>query len=141
MPRPKGEQTTHIRISAKLKEEIEKYQKQGMLSFSEALCSMKEESEKLKHENISLKEENSKMRLKLEDYERLENEGAQNLELRVMLNAKAKEFKFVRDTIEKEINRILEMDSMLNIKIALRQLKEAVNTKVDFELEIEKESF
>jgi len=77
----------------------------------------------------------------LDDYERLKEEASQNPELRNMLSSQAKEIKYIKDSMVNEINRILEMDSMLNIKPELRRLKDAIEKKADFEMKKYEESF
>lgn len=71
----------------------------------------------------------------LENYETLKQEVSQNPELRKMLSSQAEEIKFMRDNIENDVNRILAMSSILDIRVALAMLKRTVIKKTDFELE------
>jgi chromosome segregation ATPase len=82
------------------------------------------ENERLKMENESLKNENREIRLKLEElYKDSVN--------------RAKELKFIKDVLENEINRIRSMDSVLDIKLALKKLQEDGIRKINYELERE----
>jgi len=129
----------------KLKAEIERFSSdETMKKLKREIITLKEEKAIL-NERLNaferMKEEIKNTERLLEDYERLKEEASQNPRLRKMLNDKAKEIKFIRDAINNEVNRILEMSSTLDIKPTLAKLKEAVNKKADFELEKHKEMF
>jgi len=136
MPRPKGESKRTARVSSEFYEHVEKYRKEHRIpTWFEALSSMMKESDELKRKNVSLKEEGRKLQWSLKDYERLNEESFQNLELRKMLSSQAKEIKFMKDTIVSELNRIFEIDSILDVKINIEKLINEITKKADFELQ------
>jgi len=84
------------------------------------------ENERLKMENNSLKDKNMKMQLELKEL----SKDSVN---------RAKELKFIKETLEKEINQIMSMDSVIDIKLALKKLQKELKTKINYELEREGE--
>lgn len=77
----------------------------------------------------------------LQNYETLKQEASQNPELRKMLNSKATEIKWMKDTIVSELNRIFEMDRILDVKINIEKLINEITKKAKFELEKYQEIF
>ena len=57
------------------------------------------------------------------------------LKMKEIIDAEAKELRFIKDIIDKEITQISQMDSILKVKPALEKLKEDVRKKTDYELE------
>ncbi|MEM3874050.1 MAG: hypothetical protein QXU45_02835 [Candidatus Bathyarchaeia archaeon] len=82
------------------------------------------ENEKLKQENQSLKNVNMEIKMELD---------------RIMKDSinRAKEMKWVKEVLNNELNRILGMDSVLDIKPAILKLQKEMNDKINFELERE----
>ena len=149
----------------KLKKEIERLSSdelietltQNNIGLQEIVDSQKD-YDVMKGENVKMKEEiavlterlhqferreeefNNAEQL-LENYETLKEEASQNPELTKMLNSQATEIRYMRDNIVKDVDRILAMSSILDIRLAVEMLRRAVIKKADFELEKHEQIF
>lgn len=83
------------------------------------------ENEKLKQENQLLKNANIEIKMELDRF----SKDSVN---------RAKEMKWIKEVLNNELNCILGMDSIFDIKPVILKLQKEINMKIDYELEKEK---
>ncbi|MCD6484682.1 MAG: hypothetical protein J7L47_06190 [Candidatus Odinarchaeota archaeon] len=150
------EKETLISKNAELERKLE------WLSSDERIRQLESKIKNLEKENEKLKEEITIKEGQIDEYKKREQDfeiaerivedyensklmskelSDENEQLRKIIDSQAKELKFIKDTIIYELNRILEMDSVFDIKPAVKRLKDNLERKVDFEMEKYQKAF